>query len=206
MRQVAASGRFTPAELSTMAVDVIDWERGGAEDIMKRTRKELGRDVFADRYRPRFVIADATTAVLRRPDLITSIEGIQYIPDKLRALASWYNQLADGGLLLVAAETRWPSWIRHESGSIVYSPPSILTTAARALQARGVRILAQGSRSFDDEDLLHDANYVLLEKLAGTRLVLRDTLRRTWTNPYGYEASYYGPRVSGASLLKVTRP
>jgi len=196
MRELARSGKL-PAGSRLTNVDLFDWARGGAEGLLGRAAYELGSDVFQPAYAPALRREDAATvrfAPKERPDLITMVESLQYAPDKLATIANAYNQLAEGGVLVIAADAAWMPWIRRD-GEEGFGE-SALTSLARA----GVPMLAWKGAG----DRLGRAATVVLQRVPGTRLRVRARLDHTWTNPHGYVASYYkAARTAGAALRLV---
>src|SRR5581483_11513037 len=95
--------------------DLFDWGLDGLTEDDWAYLDEHWPGATSPEYAPELVQDDASTVELDQPaDLITSIESIQYFENPLGAIANWYNNLADDGLLIVATEHNLADWIRYD--------------------------------------------------------------------------------------------
>jgi len=189
------------ADVRRVLVDLFDWERLSSERLAHAARL-LGRRTFAARHRPDVLLADAAAVRFppgERPNLITSIESIQYWPDKLGGLINLYNQLEDGGILVVSAEHAWPTWIRTK-GSVISHTSTVFDDFIAALARAGVEVAAVVP---DGHSPAEDARALVIRKKPGTRLIQDARLLDLWVNPYGYSASYYGKLRAGRPPVRV---
>lgn len=187
-------------------VDLFNWQNQSHEHpSIDYIRGELGDEILDPRYRPEYVAGDIATAkVSEAPDLVTSIESIQYVDDKLAMIINWYNQLVDGGHLIIATEHDWSGWIRNE-GNYVMGRDTIYADFIRALREAGIDVrlnVREGAVRGDYSRL--QTSLMVIEKKPGTRLKKKVRLQSTWVNPHGYVASYYEDLPLGSTVVEVT--
>lgn len=157
------------------------------------------------------VIADNIETV-RLPEpatIITSVEAMQYLNNPLGALANWYNQLADDGVMFVSAGHDWTSWMRYnrepESADWAETPTKqLLDELSRA----GIHHAAttesdwpNGVRPLVDPENIRT---LALQKKPGTFLRVTQPVARVWVNPYHFKAVYYEtPTDEDTSIIEV---
>jgi hypothetical protein len=203
MRQAARDPTLA-RRLRLTAIDVIRWP----------ARPSDAREWLIDRYGegffkrtaagPRYVIGDAASAAFPEPaDIVTCIEGIQYARDKLAALVNWYNQLSDGGLMLVykgAIDSDGPlsHWMRW-AGESDASRPSLFAAFVQTLRDNGVTV-ALSCEGFESED---SARSLLVVRKPGTKLIQRAELASAEPAALGYTLSKYDAKRSGLAPVAV---
>lgn len=159
---------------------------------------------------PTLITGNVETVELPEPvDIITSVEAMQYLNNPLEALSNWYNQLADNGIMLVAAEHDWASWIRYqrEPGS-----PDRDETLAKHLLEELSRAGINYAVS-DESDWRSgvrpevDPNHVRImavQKKPGTSLRVTKPVTEVWVNPYNFKAAYYeAPTTEATPVVEV---
>jgi SAM-dependent methyltransferase len=123
---------------------------------------------------------DATQLKFGPCHLITAVEVIQYIEDKLAALCHWYNQLAPGGILIVTTETDWASWIRLKDER--FGANQVMDQFLSQ-----VKYITEHMRRDDSDDI----RTLIVFKEEGKTLKPKSKPTKIWINPHGYKASYY---------------
>jgi hypothetical protein len=205
LRQWSRDGRDPSVE--RVLVDLFDWERLSsarvteASDYYDNVNLD-GRSLLDRRHRPRVLPADLAAvkfAPESRPHLITSIESVQYWPDKIAVIVNLYNQLQDGGLLAIAAEHSWATWIRTQD-VIVSHTSTVFDDLVAALSAAGVEVAAVVPHPGSP---VEDLRSLVIRRKPGTRLTQSARLTGTWVNPHGYAASYYAPLPAGRAPISV---
>jgi hypothetical protein len=145
------------------------------------------------------------------PDIITSVETMQYLDNPLESMANWYNQLTDNGIMIVATEHDWASWIRYNREPGIRERDE--TPAKHLLEE-----LHQAGINFavaDEEDWESgfrpdvDPNRVrimAIQKKPGTSLRVTRPVTEVWVNPYNFKAIYYeAPTGESSSAVEVVR-
>jgi|GEM_PF-2365701 len=195
------------ADVVRVLVDLFDWEKLSvarmveAGDYYDNVNLD-GRTLLDARHRPQVLLADVAKARFPqslRPNLITSIESVQYWPDKIAAIVNLYNQLQDGGVLAIAAEHSWATWIRTQ-GVIVSHTSTLFDDLVAALSAAGVEVAAVVPHGAEPVENLRS---LVIRRKPGTRLVQHARLADTWLNPHGYAASDYAPLPDGRAPISV---
>jgi trans-aconitate methyltransferase len=138
------------------------------------------------------VQGDVSTMEFGPSHLITAIEVIQYIEDKLAALCHWYNQLAPGGVMVIATETSWTSWIRIKSER--YGENSIIDQFLTK-----VNHLAQHMSREEPDDI----STLIIFKAANHQLISKAKPHHIWINPHGYKATYYHKRREPVAVKQL---
>jgi hypothetical protein len=188
-------------------VDLFDWERLSsarvteAADYYDNVNLD-GRSMLDPRHRPRVLLADLATVRFPqelRPNLITSIESVQYWPDKIAVIVNLYNRLQDGGILEIAAEHSWATWIRTQ-GVIVSHTSTLFDDLVAALSTAGVEVAAVVPHSGSP---VEDLRSLVIRRKPGTRLTQNARMVESWINPYGYSASYYALLPHGRAPISV---
>ena len=191
MRQLALSPDLR-SDTRFINVDLFDYDLEGL------TREEL--TFLEQRYpgatdastKPRTLLADMAQVELSTPaDLITSVETIQYLDDPLQALTHWYNNLDDGGHLIVAAEHNFATWIRYQ-GTFQSFPLEAFTHAltehriAHAFTDESDYVMNRRERP----DPSH-MRALTIQKKPHTKLQMSVEPTKTWANDSHYKAVYY---------------
>ena len=195
MREMAANGEGN--WLTMINVDLIDYGIEGLTPDEIEFLETHSPGITGAENAPGFVKADATEAILPlTPDVVTSVEGIQYLNNPLAAITNWYNQLSDNGLLIVSAEHDWASWIRYQrepgEGDRDLAPTR---SVLEELSLKGVSHAAAYESDWESghRPELNPSEFrnMVVRKKPGTKLVLNAALLDVWINPYNFKATYY---------------
>jgi SAM-dependent methyltransferase len=198
-RELAKMGKRAGDEF--LLVDLFDWEKI-SPDRLAHAVDYYGGKIFSPELAPRVVLGDAASVRFSdasRPNLITSVASVQYWPDKLRGFVNLYNELADDGLLAVADEHDWGTWIRTQGDFFRYASP-IFDDVVNAMAQAEIEMAAVIGRS---QGPVQNVSSPVVRKKPGTRLRLNARLREVWVNPHGYAASYYAAMPEGLSPVEV---
>lgn len=205
MRELAARG--DGSWLTKLDVDLFDFGLEGLTEEEIAYLEDKSPGITSPENAPTVVLGDATTMVLPlRPDVVTSVEGVQYLNDPLKAIAGWYNQLHDNGLLIVSAEHDWASWIRYQrepgEGDRDKTPTKNLLDE---LGRKGIDFAASYEADYESG---HRPDFnpgefrnMVIRKRPGTSLVLNAALQDVWVNPWNFKASYYDESMADQQPL-----
>lgn len=201
MRQLMAEGLDAVRMIN---IDLFDYGLGGLEED-ELTCLEKESPGVTKQQGPLFVHADIQAVSLsEKPDLITSVEVIQYLNNPLAAICNWYNQLNDNGILVVATEHDMASWIRYE-GKGETATKDILDR----LTSAGIRFAATGETDWESGHRPFDPNYfreLVIQKEPSTKLVLNSQVTEVWLNPHKYKAVYYeNPNITNNPILQIVK-
>lgn len=183
-------------KLRTANVDLFDW---GLTDITPEETDYLltiNQNMLDPASAPAFIHANAETVTLPQPaNLITSTETIQYLHNPLAAIANWYNQLADNGLLMISARHEWSSWIRYERGDQHDPDETPIKHFLDTLQAANITYAAMATTDTPlgvrpDLDVESIRNLVIRKK-PESELIPNSDVTDVWVNPHNYKAVYY---------------
>jgi hypothetical protein len=202
-RKVAERERGKTKTINMINIDITDAENDPVEHkYFDDTKKREGQNIFDPQFRPTLIHDDIVKAQAPvMPDLVTSIESIQYVERKLELIVNWYNQLADHGLLIISTESpAWGSWVRDQGNSIM-GEDRVFTNFVNALKA--ARIKCAATKIHDHEEGYNSTSTLLIVKKPGTQLKLTVDLVSTWENPYNYIASYYTPIPMDVPAVEV---
>jgi len=194
MRQVA-HGFAGPdaAKVAMSCVDLFDWEGESDEEDIKGISEISGVDMHDKQ--PNLIVANAETVDLPEPaDVVTSVEGIQYFYNPLAAVANWYNQLNENGLLFVARLPLLP-W----SGNITQAGTDEQTLFTRIFDnftQNGVSFAVEGPGTKDDPDF----SLLALQRKEGTRLQQNAEVLQVTTDTEDYKSVVY---TSDSPALEV---
>jgi hypothetical protein len=184
MREMKRQHPEQSARMQFTAVDLFDWDQERDRKSEKLARELSGRDILHAHFKPSYVVGDMIGATPPQQNLITSIESIQYIEDKLGAIADWYNKLADNGLLIITAEHFWSREINVEGKDPFGDHVATIELIAR-LRAAGVQVAMMYQRQ------PFALRTLVVKKMPGSRLISLASPSRTYRNPRGYVFSYY---------------
>ncbi|HSW75029.1 MAG TPA: methyltransferase domain-containing protein [Candidatus Saccharimonadales bacterium] len=210
MRQLARLPGAKPW-LQMTNVDLFDW---GLEDLPAEEIEYLESvtpGITRPENAPKLLISDAETVTLPAPaNVITSVESIQYFNNPLAALANWYNQLADNGVVFIAAEHDWAYRVRYSETSNMTSRHDETPTGhlLETLSQTGVNFAAV--RESDRQDGYRPAVKsnsfctMAIQKKAGTLLRVSQPVAEVTINTDDkYKAVYYKAPNDGAALIEV---
>jgi trans-aconitate methyltransferase len=190
MRQIANTMMNSNIDMTN--VDLFNW---GIEDITDEEHAILEKESpgMTDRKNaPTYVEADVQTVTLSGPaDLITSLEVIQYLNNPLSAIANWYNQLEDRGIMAVATEWDWASWLRTED-DIARKQKTPTEQLLLSLGEAGIQfaITSDVDRSYRKYEP-NRFRVLAVEKAANTKMTVNVPVTEIWINPDKYKAVYY---------------
>lgn len=202
MRQLAAMPRFA-GKLAMTNVDLFDYGLDGLDEDDIMYLKDLDPALAEDWTRPTLIQADVESVQLPEPqDLMTSIESMQYLNNPLQAISSWYNQLKDDGLLMIATEDAWAGWIRYDGENKYVTQEE--NPAKHLMDALGAAAVNFGATDELDYQNGHRprlqpdrTRHFVVQKKPGTAMVVNADVTEIWTNPYSYKAVYYSPPEAG---------
>lgn len=114
-------------------MDIIDHGLEGLQAKELDYLEKAHPGITSDEAVPKQIEANVESVSLDTPpDLITSIEVIQYLNDPLAALANWYNQLSDNGVMVVSRSSQWSSSMRFENPKDTLPAPELLNALGQA--------------------------------------------------------------------------
>lgn len=179
MRQVTSLVKEKD-KLTRYNVDISDFDDRSVKDI--EVLRELAKKTptaLRLENKPRRINADMTSVVLpQKADLITSVASVFYLDKPLEAMCNWYNQLNDGGLLVVTSEETWSDRIRDADGGFGVSP---VVDFIQQLDKLAIPVVTNGERF----------NLMLVEKKPGVELSLKADIDKVWTSPTGQKDVSY---------------
>ena len=169
-------------------VDLFDWDSTTlipsitTEVPAKRRKAWLRR---ASQPANKLIQGDATVVPFGGSHLITAIEVLQYIDDKLAAICHWYNQLADGGLLIIGLETSWSHLMGN--GNRDYAIMEELLNSVSCIA---------DSSSCCSHDRASSVSTLIIRKKPNHALKALAVPCEIYTNSYGYKTSIYPAQKS----------
>lgn len=161
---------------------------------------------------PLLVTDTVETVQLPEPaDVITSVEAIQYLNNPLEAMANWYNQLADNGIMIIATEHDWASWIRYNEdfGSRAWDEVPV-KHVTEALAEAGIKYAVTEEEDWESGHRPKvDPNRIRImavQKKPGTSLRVTKPVTKLWVNPDNYKAVYYeAPDDEASPIVEVVK-
>jgi hypothetical protein len=212
MRQLNSTSGFMQ-RFKTTNVDLFDF---GLDGLLPSELEELERlapGATESEAEPVLITENVETVTLSEPaDIITSIELMQYLNDPLAALTNWYNLLDDNGVMMIATEHAWCSWIRYKrEPSNVCSYETPIKQFLKELLKNGINFAItkesdwpNGTRPAVDPDYFR---IMAIQKKPGTFLRVTEPVTDIWVNPYKFKAVYYETPDKGvAPIVEVCRP
>lgn len=187
MRQVAEACKL--GNLSMTSVDLVEWsieELEGDKDFREGT---LGYELEKPEHAPNSIIDDAETVILPEPaNLVTSIMGIQYLDDPLRAIANWYNQLKPGGIAVITSGSYYWSLSISQNGGGFFQPVKSLI---ESMTEAGVAFEVAYDESYGPEGRYRlqpvgMVSCVAIKRKQGTSLAVNSKVVEVTTDAYGY--------------------
>lgn len=147
------------------------------------------------RTKPEFIQGNMESICLPKPaDLITSIETIQYLNDPIRTICNAYNQLADHGFLIIAAEREFSDRTRFEDNYGLYDRPPLMTLLSD-LKTTGVpHAVAKTAYRPEDARLYESvSNYrlLILQKVPSTYLEQTTSVVKIFENTFRFKTITY---------------
>lgn len=152
-------------------VDIAQHDPATVQPRIVEEYKAGGFDIFDPQHAPdNFLYDDVVTVNLPGPqDLITSVQGLMYLRDPLKFVANCYNQLAPGGLALLATRTYW-GLLMHQGGQ----GAEAVRHVAEELEEHDVPYAFANDKG---DDGAHCFNTLALQRVEGTRLQASSVIR-----------------------------
>jgi SAM-dependent methyltransferase len=194
MRQMMLSPKLNH-NLETSNIDINNYDLSGLKESEIEYLEEHYPGITKDSVKPKFILGNAENIQLLTPvDLITSVEMMQYLDHPIAAICDWYNQLKNGGLMIVSAEHKWSGWIRYE-GTVYSDDPHPMEKVLEILEQNNIPFAASGDsyqpgRRFDRR-LTREFCNLVIQKVASTYLEPASSVKEIWYNPSNYKAVYY---------------
>lgn len=203
----AASDPALQGKIAYTNVDLFDYGLDGLDEEEMAYLDQKFPGITDPAAEPTLVRDNAETVILpKKADLITSVEGIQYLHNPLGALSNWYNQLKDEGLLIIATEHTWPSWIRYDRSAGEECPP-LAEHLLQQLGRAGITFAATEEADWKNGRPELRPSWVrtlAIQKKAGTLLTAHFNPTEVWSNGYSYKATYYPtPDATGKMPLEA---
>jgi hypothetical protein len=169
--------------VSCSRVDLFDWDPKDLLPEVDSLPLEKKTEWSGRINRPSLPIlqGDATTVVLPRCHLITAIEVLQYIADKLAALCNWYNALVPGGFLIVALESNWGYLLSTDHGRPYTIMNELLATFDCYVD----------SSSHCPDDAARGVSTLIIRKKANHAIAPTVLPKEIYVNPYAYKITTY---------------
>lgn len=210
LREFAA--QHEKVDIDAINVDLIDY---GLDCLTPEKLKIIEKNApgsTASEQAPTLLIDSAETVQLsKQANLITSVEGIQYLGDPLSAIANWYNQLAPEGIMIISTEHEWSDWINYsyDAGPDDHEQQPTQHFLAE-LAAKNVQHAA--TKDVDSSTAVRpelNPQYfktLVIQKLANTRMSVEVQKIRDWVNPWDFKQVFYEnpPKGIGAPLHIVS--
>jgi SAM-dependent methyltransferase len=211
MRQLGSMPDFKQ-KLKMTNVDLFNFGLEGVTSDELEYLEGLAPGMTDPEAEPTLITENVETVRLpEQADIITSVEAIQYLNNPLGAMANWYNQLADNGIMIVATEHDWAGWIRYNrqpgSNERDETPAKHLL---EELSRAGINYAVTAESDFQSgvrPDFDPDRIRIMaIQKKPGTSLRVTKPVTEVWVNPYNYKAAYYeAPTEGAASIIEVVR-
>jgi hypothetical protein len=211
MRELGSMPEFRQ-RLKMTNVDLFNFGLEGVKPDEIEYLEGLAPGMTAPSAEPTIITDNVETVKLPEPaDIITSVEAMQYLNNPLEAMANWYNQLTDNGIMIVATEHNWASWIRYnrEPGSSERDETPakhLLEELTRAGINYAVTVECDwqsGVRPDVDPDRVR---IIAIQKKPGTSLKITKPVTEVWVNPFNFKAVYYeDPAGESSPTVEVVR-
>jgi hypothetical protein len=196
MRQTASKPHLGQKVRMT-SIDLFDDGLSGISDDNIKLFEQVAPGISDPDAAPVFIRDNAETVRLSEPaDIITCIEGLQYLNDPLRAMTNWYNQLADGGIMVIATEHRWAAYISYDSDLFDHTTPiTPITHLLEDLPKHGINFGAtyesDGAKGYRPELEPTDTRTLIIQKKSGTELRLARPLAGGSVGYRSYKETWY---------------
>lgn len=172
--------------------------------------EEITPGVTQPQAAPELLRDNVETVILpTRPDVISCVEGIQYLHDPLRALVNSYNQLTDNGIMIIATEHEWPRWIAYDSDLFDgIEPVTPITHFIEDLQQNDINFAAthvydsmSGTRPELDSI---KTRVLMIERKPGTRLRVAKCVVDVFEHYKRYKAiAYEDPTADSPHAIEI---
>lgn len=207
MRQMA-SGILARRAVRMTNIDLHDISLQGLQPDEYRYLEGISgsEGITTPRTKPNTIIDNIETVQLDIPaDVITSVENMQYLNNPLGALCNWYNQLNNGGFMLVSTDHNWPSAISFDQERTAWRKPDDDVLPIHHLQ----QVLDEHQITYATRQLLSwradDLNALVIQKQPGTALEINTEVRSVYEGWYGYKGVRYTLPDDDQPCIKVVR-
>jgi hypothetical protein len=211
MRQVASKPE-SKGKFKMTNVDLINFGLYGVKPDETKYLEELNPGMTSKQANPHFIEANMETVTLPEPaDIITCIEAIQYLNDPLAAIANWYDQLADNGILVISAERDWASWICYQAEPGKSDRSQMPTKhLLDELSSEGVNFAASDESDYENGhrpklDPNRFSNLVI-QKKPGTQLRVNVGVAKVEPNLHNFKTVFYEKPVDESSPIVEVVP
>ena len=105
--------------------------------------------------------------------------------------------MADNGILVIAAEHDWSSWLRYDKalGDAYYGDSLLMSHLLAELERADVPYAAANARDVyggvRPELVPRRISSIAIRKKPNTRMVVNSEVGETWVNPHNFKAVYY---------------
>jgi len=211
MRQLLLSPKLN-GRLEAINVDVKNYNLSGLDVSEINFLEKKFPGITSDSVKPKLILGNAETIQLpSQVNLLTSVEAIQYLDHPIAAMCNWYNQLKDGGLMIVSAEHKWAGWLRYE-GSKFMDDPHPMNEVLKIFDQNKIPYAESHEgyihgRKPDKKDN-RDFRNLVIQKVGSTYLMPSSQVKEIWYNPHNYKAVYYQANTPPVEVLRypnVTR-
>lgn len=195
-----------PCEMT--GVDLFDWNLEGLKPHEYEILEKLCPGMTEVPAEPNLIFADTETVQLPRPaHLITAIEGLQYLNDPLKTICNWYNQLVDGGLIIISGQATFSEWIQYQEDIRSRGEREIpIIHILNKLRSHGIRfevmdeIDIHGRRP---QVMPYRIRHLVIQRLPGTSLRINGESPLVDTCELGYKNTYYPNPAENESLVEI---
>lgn len=182
-------------------VDLFSWKpKILVQEVREGIEKALNFSLDDKTRIPKLLRGDMTTASPSEPsDLITSCESIQYLDNPLAAICNWYNQLADDGVLLVAADHPFSSFFRDIDKKFQESP--IFSAFLNILRKENIPVAALAEEAYGN-DRPRRYRRMMVTKVPHTALNLKSKVKDVSSTFYNEKVAYYDSADNPVEVLR----
>lgn len=209
MRYVGSSAQAR-VDIKMTNVDLLDCKISDFSPRQLATLESARAGITDPEAAPELVLDNVETVTLsERADIITCVEAVQYLNNPLGAIANWYNQLVDDGLLLIAADHDWSDYLQYQQEAQDYE--RYYTPSVHLLQALGEAGIKVAATKYQDTERgvrpqLDPTRFKILavQKKPGTTLEIIQPVVDVHVNHSDFKIAYYQAPVRGeAQLINV---
>jgi hypothetical protein len=187
LKRMAAEQGFGVDILRTTNIDLFNWSLMGGSYLHHISKIIAGTWVSHPRWQPNLILADATTRVPlpSPPDIATVFDSIQFMEDKLAAFINIYNQLAEGGMMIVSNDEPIGPILRHSDG---FEDNHVLESFLEALGSHGIAVVLTRE---EWKPTVFNTRTFVIKKIPGTFLRANYQFGGHVEHPSGQVSSLY---------------
>jgi hypothetical protein len=196
-------------KIHTSNVDLFDYGLDGLDNDELEYLECLSPGITNPDTKPNVILDNVETVQLAKPaDIITSVEAIQYLNNPLQAIANWYNQLTDNGMMFVATEHDWASRVRYNVDSKTDRYETPLGHVIAELEQNSINYAAVVEVDWENGHRPKlDPNHIrimAIQKSPGTMLRVTKPVTDIWLGDHNYKGAYYdAPSGQSAPIIEV---